>query len=331
MAPRMSRRESVQRHMSAAQKAEAQQVSESGPPGPWATHPMGQLLARRPRASLAGPAPETQPRATLPTGGSQGNAGYIRRAPTAGVRSGGGRHSGSQECIPSPSQEASADPRHGGTASRIGPTFQNGSTIAYDRHIIAKTGTEKQQAHPDSTGGQGLSPLADGPVRPVHMMVNRVLAPRYGNTGTRHLDNKGPFAQTRDSAGRPQPLGIQDGSPWSRKYGGTPGLTYITGMRGTAGVVSPVAPGAPGDGPQLIRGGVPHGLHSHPQPNASLRAKRMAATPQQRRTRRSLPANSARAGQAWSQNAQHLGGKAQPVPTTQGRLPGNAGSRLRRG
>ncbi|MGH3122571.1 MAG: hypothetical protein ACRDND_16300, partial [Streptosporangiaceae bacterium] len=76
---------------------------------------------------------------------------------------------------------------------------------------------------------------------------------------------------------------------------------------------------------------VPHGLHSHAQPNAELRTKRVASTPQQRRSRRSLPKNSARAGQAWSQNAQQLGGQPHPVPTTTSRLPGHAGRVMGRG
>jgi hypothetical protein len=316
--------------LSPAQQAEAAVAIAKGPPGPWATHAMGRLLGRGPRPSLAGPAPEGQAaRRLLPTGGSQGNAGHIRGAPTAGPGYGGGRHDGTYCAIPEPTGGRGS--RDYGTFSRTGPAFHNGSTIVYDRHIMAKTGTERQQAHPDATGGQGLSPLADGPVRPVHMQVNRVMAPRYGNTSTRRLDNQGPFAVTRDSAGRAQPLGIQDGSPWSRKYGGTPGLTYITGMRGSAGVVSPAEPDAPGDGPQLIRGGSAHGLHSHSQPNAELRTKRIAATPQQRRPRRSLPKNASRAGQAWSQNAQQLGGQARPVPRTPGRLPGQAGRVMGRG
>jgi|SRR5712664_658308 len=330
MAPRVPARQKLSSLLSPAQQAEAAVAIQKGPPGPWATHPMGRLLGRLPRASLAGPAPEPRPaqRARLPTGGSQGNAGLVRGAPTAGPAYGGGRHSGSQECLPAPFQEASADPRHGGSISRTGPAFQNGTGIVYDRHIMAKTGTERQQAHPGATGGQGLSPLADGPVRPVHMQVNRVLAPRYGNTGTRHLDNQGPFARTLDNAGRPQPLGIQDGSPWSHKYGGTPGLTHVVGVRGTSGVNSPAAPGDPGDGKQLVRGGVPHGMHSHAQPNAELRTKRVASTPQQKRNRRSLPKNSSRAGQSWSQNAQHLGGPAHPVPSTSSRLPGGHTGRV---
>jgi hypothetical protein len=314
-----------------AQAAEVAAAAVSGPPGPWATHAMGRLLGRQPRASLAGPTPEAPraERALLPTGGSQGNAGVIRGAPTGGPAYCGGRHEGTYAPVPVPGGPGARDYN---TGSRTGPAFHNGQTIVYDRHVMAKTGTERQAMGTRGGGhnGQGLSPLADGPVRPVYMLVHRAMAPRYGNDGTRHLDNAGPFATTTDSQGRTQPLGIQDGSPYSRIYGGTPGLTHIYGVRGTSGVVSPVAPGAPGDGPQMIRGGVPHGLHSAAQPSAVLRGKRYAMTPQQKRGRRSLPKNSARAGQSWSQNAQRLGSAPTPVPTTTNRAPGLAGGRLGR-
>lgn len=313
-----------------AQIAEAQAARNSGPPGPWAPHAVGRVMGRPGPADLRGPAPEPSSamRALAPTGGSQGNAGIIRGAPTTGYGYGGGRHDHACAPVPSP---GGASPRDYNTRSRTGPAFHNGSTIVYDRHVMSKTGSETQRAHPDATGGQGLSPLADGPVRPAHMLVHRAMAPRYGNTGTRHLDNPGPFPVTTDELGRPQPLGIQDGSPWSHVYGGTPGLTHIYGVRGTAGVQSPVPAGAPGDGPQLIRGGPAHGLHSRSQPDHELIGKRYRATPQQRRSRRSLPANSARAGQAWSQNAQRLGGPATPVPVRAGgNLPGVAGGRLGR-
>lgn len=312
-----------------AQQAEAATVAGSGPPGPWATHAVKRAVQSPPRASLAGPQRAAAGRALLPTGGSQGNAGLIRGAPTTGRAYSSSRFTGTQFAVPEPGATGSRDYA---TRSRTGGAFADPhGSVRYDRHIMAKTGTEMQQAHPDSPRGEGLSPLADGPVRPAYVPVLRAHAKRYGNTGTRHLDNQGPFATVRDSAGRAQPLGTQDGSPWTGKYGGTPGLTYIMGMRGSAGIVASAQPGEAGDGHQLIRGGLPHGLHSRAQPNAQIRNARYAATPQQKRGRRSLPANSARAGQAWSQNAQHLGEQGKAVPTATGRLPGNTGSRLKRG
>lgn len=317
-----------------AQRNENYAVSQRGLPGPWRPHPLGALFRRGVQRTLQGGGAEPRGvmRALLPTGGSQGNAGVVRGAPRAGRIGRGGLASGVQEVAAAPWQEAYADPRHGGTASRTGNTMQtNGSLIRYDRHIMAKSGTEKQQAHPDSTRGDGYSPLADGPARPSYMMVHRTYNPTYGNTGTRFLDNQGPFARTQDSHGRPKPLGTQDGSPWATKFGGAPGLTHIYGVRGSAGAVGP-QPGTPQDAQQKIRGGMPHGLHSRPQPNRALTQKRTRSTPQQAQRRPQLVANSRQAGQSYSQTVQHLGQAPRPMPKQAGRpLPGPMGRVTRRG
>lgn len=283
------------------------------------------------RASLKNQAPEASPRRLMPTGGSQGNA-MLRGAPSGGRPGTGGKASGVQDvAATAPYLEAYADPRHGGTTNRLGNVYQNGSTIVRDRHVYANVGTEKQQAHPDSTRGEGLSPLADGPVRPSYGMVHRALAPRYGNTGTRFLDNPGPFAQTATSDGRTMGLGIQDGSPWTSKFGGTPGLTHVYGLRGLSGLVGPEL-GAPGDGPQKIRGGRPHGLHTKIQSDAVLRAARRRKTPQRQPSRVSRPANSKIAGQSYSQTVQHQDSdQITRLPRVEsGRLPGMHGKGLHR-
>jgi hypothetical protein len=315
-----------------AERDENYQVAQRGLPGPWSPHPLRALFRRGIQKSLSGAGPEPAPRALNPTGGSQGNAGLLRGAPRGGRIGRGGLASGVQEVAAAPWQEAYADPRHGGTVSRTGDTMAtNGSLIRYDRHIMAKTGSERQQAHPDSTRGDGYSPLADGAVRPSYMMVHRTYNTTYGNTGTRFLDNPGPFARTTDQHGRPQPLGIQDGSPWSTKAGGAPGLTHIYGVRGVTGAVGP-APGSPQDGPQKIRGGNPHGLHSRPQSNRQLTQRRQHSTPQQARRRPQLIANSQQAGQSYSQTVQHLGQPPRPAPRQAGRpLPGAAGRVTGRG
>lgn len=318
-----------------AQQAENAAVREKGLPGPWGPHPLGQLFRRGIQKCLSGdgPEPHSQQRALLPTGGSQGNAGYTRGAPRGGRIGRGGLASGVQQVAAAPWQEAYADPRHGGLTSRMGGYVggTNASLIQYDRHIMAKTGTERQQAHPDSTRGDGYSPLADGPARPSYMMVHRVYNPTYGNTGTRFLDNKGPFALTRDNRGMARFLGIQDGSPWTTKWGGAPGLTHVYGVRGSTGAVGPQM-GTPQDAPQKIRGGVPHGMHSQPTPNRTFTQARYKGTPQQARRRPQLLANSQRAGQSYSQTVQHLGQAPRPTPKIQGRpLPGVAGRVVRRG
>jgi hypothetical protein len=320
---------------SQAQQAENAAVKASGLPGPWGPHPLGQLFRRGIQRCLQGDGPEARRdmRALLPTGGSQGNAGVVRGAPRTGRIGRGGLASGVQQVAAAPYQEAYADPRHGGNVSRLGGYvgLTNGSTIRYDRHIMAKTGTERQQAHPDSTRGDGYSPLADGPARPSFMMVHRVYNPTYGNTGTRFLDNSGPFALTKDNRGEPRFLGTQDGSPYTTKWGGAPGLTHVYGVRGSSGAVGP-AMGSPQDAPQKIRGGVPHGLHSRPQSNRAITQARFKATPQQARRRPQLLANSQQAGQSYSQTVQHLGQPPRPVPRIAGRaLPGMTGKVMRRG
>jgi hypothetical protein len=295
-----------------AQKAEAAQVKAKGLPGPWTAAPATPGMQRMARQghTVGNRIPETQQprigqaRKPSPTGGSQGNAGVIRGAPTGGRRGQGGLAHGVQEVIPAPYQEAEADRRHGGTASRIGRPFQNDGLVVYDRHLYGNTGTERQKAHPDSTRGEGMSPLADGPVRPSYGTVDRVLNPRYGTTGTRHLDHGGPFATTRGSDGRLYPLGIQDGSPWTTIPGGAPGLTHVYGVRGSAGAQGPLL-GSPEDQPQKIRGGLPHGLHSPVQSTAALLKARRRGTPQIMPSRVQRPANSKVAGQSYSQTVQY--------------------------
>lgn len=316
-----------------AQQQEIANVQARGLPGPWGPHALVGLFRRGIQRSLQGAGPEVSPRALLPTGGAQGNAGYLRGAPRGGRIGRGGLASGVQEVAAAPWQEAYADPRHGGLTSRMGEYVggTNASLIRHDRHIMAKTGTEKQQAHPDSTRGDGYSPLADGPARPAYMMVHRTYNPTYGNTGTRFLDNQGPFAQTRDSRGNPQYLGTQDGSPYSTKWGGAPGLTHVYGVRGITGAQGPQL-GSPQDAPQKIRGGNAHGLHSRPIPNRAFTQSRYKATPQQARRRPQLLANSQRAGQSYSQTVQHVGQPPRPTPKIQGRpLPGGMGKLVRRG
>lgn len=318
-----------------AQQAENAAVKASGLPGPWGPHALLGVFRRGIQTCLqgSGAEPRQMQRALLPTGGSQGNAGYTRGAPRGGRIGRGGLASGVQQVAAAPWQEAYADPRHGGLTSRMGGYVggTNASLIRHDRHIMAKSGTEKQQAHPDSPRGDGYSPLADGPARPSYMMVHRTYNPTYGNTGTRFLDNSGPFATTRDSRGNTRYLGTQDGSPWSTKWGGAPGLTHVYGVRGASGAIGPQA-GTPQDAPQKIRGGMPHGLHSRPTPNRAITQARYKRTPQQKTNWPQLIANSQRAGQSYSQTVQHLGQAPRPVPRIQGRpLPGGIGRLMGRG
>src|SRR5581483_11455853 len=159
---------------------------------------------------------------------------------------------------------------------RTGAQYQHGKLIVRDRHIIERTGTTKtSNAFPNPWGGVP-NPEADGPPRPQPEMLNRSLSWQIGTDGTRNLDNTAYHAATGAGARR-FPLGNQGSSPWERKNGGTPGLYRPYGSRGhvegpeprvTAQPGGPypvhmlLDPGAPQDGPQMVFGGYPHGLHS---------------------------------------------------------------------
>lgn len=283
------------------------------------------------RPSLKNTAPEQRAsaRAAAPTGGSQGNAGWIAEQAGGTAPSEGRPAAGAGYCEPAVWQEASADPRHGGLTRRVGSQRGFDVLVRYDRHMMAKTGTEMQSAHPGPTGTGFLNKLADGPVRPSFMQVNRAHYYRNGTTATRHQDNLGPFAATQSGDGRKQPLGQQDGTT-VKTYGGARGLTHIYGVRGPAGAVGPEL-GSPLDSPRDILSGEPHGIHSPSQPDQLLHAKRARKVPQQRRRTASYPANSKVAGQSYSQTVMPLGGHPAPIPTITTRAPGMRGRGVRRG
>lgn len=289
------------------------------------------------RPSLKNTAPETRgrARAAAPAGGSQGNRGFIAAqagtaAPSQGRTGRGGLASGVQEVDAAPWQEAYVDPDHP-MPRRVGDQKFYDALVVRDRHMMSKTGTEGQQAHPDqvtAANGGRLNPLADGPVRPSFVQVNRSYYPRRGNTASRHEDNSAPHATVPSSDGRPQPAGQQDGTTLST-YGGARNLTHVYGVRGPAGAQGPEL-GSPEDGPQAIASGAPHGLHSPSQPNTELTRQRYARTAQQRRRTASYPANSKVAGQSYSQTVMPLGGSPTPVPKTTSRRPGLQGRGLAR-
>ena len=181
-------------------------------------------------------------------------------------------------------------------------------------------------------------------------MDNRTLSWQIGQDKTTQEDNEGPFAVTATEdqlAAPPQlsrvqvngvrtmPLGIQDGVPWSTKiWGGTPNLTRAYGARGGSGVTGPEAaqfalPGdgsgarvgtllgdrPAGDGPQMIMGGPPHGLHSWSVQSRMWTSARQASIPQQKPGRNDRPLNSKIAGQSYNQTVVPEG------QTGSGRIP----------
>lgn len=150
-----------------------------------------------------------------------------------------------------------------------------------DRHPYAYQGT--------STTGRdsGLhDPLPDGPVRP--SLRNLLIDWRrmMGTDATRNQD-----------VHRPQylPVGWQDGSP-TRIFGGTPGYYQAYGARGTGELV-----GTDTSGNVQIPGTRPHGLHTQTVNSRRSTLKTYRETPQMVPGRQDRLANSARAGQSYSQ------------------------------
>lgn len=150
-----------------------------------------------------------------------------------------------------------------------------------DRHPYA------YQGHSTTGRDSGVhDPLPDGPVRPSirNLLVDwrRML----GTDATRNQDVPRPGYL---------PIGWQDGSP-TRIFGGTPGYYQAYGARGTGQLV-----GADTSGNVQIPGTSPHGLHTQTVNGRrnTLRTYRM--TPQMVPGRLDRLANSARAGQSYSQ------------------------------
>jgi hypothetical protein len=216
------------------------------------------------------------------------------------------------------------------------PGYQNGRLIARDRHITTYRGRTMSSGSHQATGGTP-NPDADGPPQPAYRMLNRTLSWQIGTDSTAFLDNGGPHSTTR-AGGRAYPLGTQ-GDPYSRVYGGTPGLARWRpyGKRGGPGPGAPaptvvampggpyrpgtvLATGDPGDGPQKIYGGLPWGLHSPTPPPVQLtQGTQRVRFVQVRPPQMNRPLNSKIAGQSYSQTVVHLDGtQAVKVP----RMPG---------
>lgn len=216
--------------------------------------------------------------------------------------------------------------------------FQHGRLIVRDRHVIMRRGkTMTSPAEQEPFGGTP-NPEADGPPKPAYEMVNRTESFQVGTDGTANLDNTAPHAAT--SAGRRRfPLSNQGSTPFEPVYGGTPGLYRPYGARGFVEGPTPTVyaepggpykgkvllqQGSPEDGPQLVYGGDPHGLHSPTVEATKLTRGRYKAVPQQTPGRQQRPANSKIAGQSYSQTVvpqSGIGGG--PLPRmAPGRKPG---------
>lgn len=232
------------------------------------------------------------------------------------------------------------DVRNPATQDRFayGGGWADGRLTLRERFIAVMLGTSRQGTQESHSGVP--NPQSDGPPLPEYLMDNRTLSWQIGTDLTTQEDNPGPFAVTATEYVRasrsdwpvpamnvqaadrkPFPLGTQDGVPWTTKiWGGTPNLTRSYGVRGVTGLTGPPAaqfalPGdgsgarvgtllddrPAGDGPQMIKGGPPHGRHSWSVNSRKWTMARQQTIPQQKPGRNDRPNNSKIAGQSYNQ------------------------------
>jgi hypothetical protein len=243
--------------------------------------------------------------------------------------------------------------QRGEARAAYGGGWADGKLTLRERFIQTMRGTSRQGNQESHSGIP--NPQEDGPPLPEYLMDNRTLSWQIGQDKTTQEDNPGPFATTQviaqqaaptqfavpamnvqSTVGRAWPLGTQDGVPWSTHvYGGTPGLVREYGARGVAGITGGpepaqfalpgdgsgarvgtlLEPRPAGDGPQLILGGPPHGLHSWSVQSKMWTAARQASIPQTKPGRNDRPLNSKIAGQSYNQTVVPEG------QTGSGRLP----------
>ena len=182
----------------------------------------------------------------------------------------------------------------------------NDKLTVKDRHAYWDTGHQRTGVtfDPASAPPNTYNNPVQQPPMPDLRTVNRTVSYQKGSDATRNQDDL-----TRQYTW----LGEQ-GSPWSPVYGGVPGLYQPYGTRGGVpyAIVSPVDQGQPGDGPHLVSGGPPHGLHSQtPWKGGEQLIRRYGSTPQMRPVRFDRPSNSPQAGQSYSQTVRPQG--ASPV------------------
>jgi len=302
------------------------------------------LMGRRAR-SLSGPVTGRAAGNSVVTSDLRGGgrAAAYEVAGTGPGRSGSTSWGG--EVLSTPDQRG--DPR-----AAYGGGWADGKLTLRERFVAVMRGTSRQGAQESHSGVP--NPQQDGPPLPEYLQDNRTLSWQIGQDKTTQEDNPGPFAVTATEEQRaarmgwpvpamnvnsldrkPYPLGTQDGVPWSTKiWGGTPGLTRAYGARGASGVTGPEAaqfalPGdgsgarvgtlladrPAGDGPQMIRGGPPHGRHSWSAQSRKWTSARQASIPQQRPGRNDRPLNSKIAGQSYNQTVVPEG------QTGSGRIP----------
>lgn len=181
---------------------------------------------------------------------------------------------------------------------------ENTKLLTRDRHPMAKVGYE------NSGRDSGVTdPPMDGPTRPIYALLQRTINYQQGTDNDANQDDL-----SRDFTRNAQGMYVgEQGTGWSRVYGGVPGLwqpygSYAGVTNGpVTGIQAPVALGAQGDGPRNVWSGPPHGLHSPTLPSYDQTLGRYMAVPQMNLPRQDRPANSPIAGQSYSQTVQPQG------------------------
>lgn len=290
-------------------------------PGYW--HVAGQLggvgdgsSGPDPRAPKISPSPDSSRRGAwgegdvmrpgdgppLPYGGSGAVVGWAGRTGMYGAPADGG-----------PQQ---SDLRYGiqGFSDRL---------TVKDRHAYYDTGHQRTGLtfDPASAIPNTYNNPLQQPPRPDLRVVNRTVSYQRGSDATRN----------QDDLTRPYTWLGEQGAPWTPVSGGVPGLYQPYGTRGGIPfpIVSPVEQGQPGDGPRLVNGGPPHGLHSRtPWKGGEQLIGRYRSTPQMRPVRIDRPSNSPQAGQSYSQTVRPQGASGVRPPaasrgnTVNFRVPG---------
>ena len=184
---------------------------------------------------------------------------------------------------------------------RYGLQGFNDQLTVKDRHAYWDTGNQRTgtDSLPYSVPNTYNHPLLQPPA-PELRTVNRTVSYQKGSDATRN----------QDDLTRPYTWLGEQGAPWTPVNGGVPGLYQPYGTRGGVpfAIVSPVGQGQPGDGPHIVNGGPPHGLHSRtPWKGGAQLIRRAMSTPQMRPVRFDRPSNSPQAGQSYSQTVRPQG------------------------
>jgi hypothetical protein len=185
-----------------------------------------------------------------------------------------------------------------------------------DRHAYWDTGYQRTgiEGFPPAGSPNAYNSAAIWPPAPNFRTVNRTVSYQKGSDKTRN----------QDDLSRPYTWLGEQGSGWTRISGGVPGLYQPYGSRGGVPfpVVSPAQEGTEGDGPHLVWGGPPHGLHSAtPWKGGAQIIRRSYVLPQMRPVRVDRPSNSPQAGQSYSQTVRPQGASRVRARATPGATP----------